>query len=91
MNYKLLIRKQAIEDINWFRKKDKQSHTKCFDLLLSIAENPREGIGHPERLKHYEEEVYSRQINKKDRIIYLIEEEEKLVSITYCRGHYGDK
>jgi len=83
MNYKLFIRKQAIKDMNWFRKNDKRSYTKCFDLLLSIVDNPRDGIGQPERLKGFTEEIYSRHINKKDRMIYLINDEDFLVRISY--------
>lgn len=61
-------------------------------MVLAIAANPREGIGKPERLKGYaEEEVYSRRINDKDRIIYEINENDQLVEIFSCKGHYLDK
>ncbi len=91
MNYKILFDEKAIKDMRWLRKNNKPSYTKCLDLILSIAETPHEGIGKPERLKHYEDEVYSRQINQKDRMIYVIHEDNKFVLISACRGHYGDK
>lgn len=87
--YKILILKKAEEDLTDFRKGDKPSYIKCFDLLRSISIDPRGGIGKPERLKHYEDrEVYSRRVNKKDRMRYEIFEEEQLVEISSCKGHY---
>jgi Txe/YoeB family toxin of Txe-Axe toxin-antitoxin module len=43
---------------------------------LSIIVEPRLGIGKPERLKYVlsKFEIYSRRINEKDRLIYLIDE-----------------
>ena len=51
---------------------------------------PRAGIGKPEQLRHYEEEVWSRRINEKDRIIYAIFEEDEFVLIQSVLGHYDD-
>ena len=71
------------------------------DLLKDIAENPRDlkAIGNPEELKYTEKEMYSRELTKKDRIVYGIEpgvnynkpnEEEIIVFYQYL-GHYLDK
>ena len=88
MTYKVLILKQAEEDIIWFRKNDKQSYLKCFDIVRDISDNPRSGIGKPERLKYFQEEVWSRRVNELDRIIYTIYEKEKEIDISSCKGHY---
>ena len=45
----------------------------------------------PERLKHYEGEVWSRRINKKDRLIYEIFDSEVVVFVVSALGHYNDK
>jgi toxin YoeB len=83
---------QANLDLDFFRKNSKQDYLKCFDLIRSIIEDPRNGIGKPERLKGYgDREVYSRRINDKDRVSYIIFEDKKEILITDCRGHYGDK
>ncbi len=90
--YKIFIFEDAHEHLRWFRKNDKQSYVKCFDLFLAITQDPRSGIGKPERLKrHPDEEVYSRRVNKKDRVVYTIHEDEKEVDITSFKGHYDDK
>lgn len=82
--------KAAEEDLTWMRKNDKQSYIKCFDLIREIASSPRNGIGKPERLKHFPGEVYSRRVSQKDRLIYTIYEEVKEIDISSCRGHYEE-
>ena len=48
-----------------------------------------EGIGKPEELKHEYKGCYSRRINKKDRLIYKIENNNLI--ILSCKFHYKDK
>jgi toxin YoeB len=86
--YKINILKKAQSDLNWYRRNDKNSYIKCFDLVREIMVNPREGTGKPERLKFFEKEVYSRRVNHKDRLIYTIYEESKEIDISSFRGHY---
>jgi toxin YoeB len=88
MTYKVNILTQAKEDLDWLRKNDKSSYIKCFDLIRELIEEPRTGLGKPERLKHFEGEVYSRRINLKDRIVYTIYEDIKEIDISSCRYHY---
>ena len=86
--YRIGILKKAQSDLDWFRRNDKSSYMKCFDLVRELMSMPREGRGKPERLKYFEKEVYSRRVNHKDRLIYTIYEEYKEIDITYFRGHY---
>jgi toxin YoeB len=88
MTYKILILKKASVDLGWFRKYNKQSYIKCFDLVRDTSEHPREGIGKPERLKYFEEEVWSRKVNDADRMIYTIYDEEKEIDVSSFKGHY---
>lgn len=88
MTYMINILKNANEDLDWFRKHDKTSYVKCFDLVREVIETPRTGTGKPERLKYFEKEVYSRRINLKDRMIYTIYEDLKQIDISSFRGHY---
>ncbi|MEZ4916938.1 MAG: Txe/YoeB family addiction module toxin [Chitinophagales bacterium] len=53
--------------------------------------HPCEGIGKPELLKYSLKGFWSRRINKKDRIIYKIEDEKVLVYVVSAKGHYFDK
>lgn len=88
MTYKVNILKNANRDLDWFRKHDRTSYIKSFDLVRGLMETPRAGIGKPERLKYFEKEVYSRRINYKDRMIYTIYEETQEIDISSFRGHY---
>ena len=86
--YRINILKKAQNDLTWFRRNDKSSYVKCFDLVRELMDTPRTGTGKPERLKYFEKEVFSRRINQKDRMIYTIYEQIEEVDISSCRGHY---
>lgn len=86
--YKITIVKNAQHDLEWFKRNDRSSYIKCFDLVRELIANPRDGIGKPERLKYFEKEVYSRRVNHKDRLIYTIYESLGEIDITSFRGHY---
>jgi toxin YoeB len=87
--YRITIASKAQDDLAWFRRNDKTSYLKCFDLVRELIENPRTGIGKPERLKYFEKEVYIRRVNHKDRMIYTTYEAMKEIDITSFRGHYN--
>ena len=92
MTYKISFKELAFIHLAALRKNDKNTYIKCFDMLLAIATDPRNGIGKPERMKGYgEEEVYSRRLNDKDRLVYLVNEEKETIEIIACKGHYDDK
>jgi toxin YoeB len=55
-----------------------------------LEKHPREGKGQPEQLKHYEGEVWSRKINKKDRLVYEIYEKTICITIIQALCHYND-
>ena len=88
MTYKLNILANADEDLSWLRKNDRTSYLKCFDLVRDVAKDPRSGLGKPERLRYFEQEVYSRRVNQKDRMIYTIYEKIQEIDISSFRGHY---
>ncbi len=68
--YKINMLKKAQKDLDWFRRNDKNSYIKSFDLVREFMSSPRKGTGKPERLKYFEKEVFSRRVNHKDRMVY---------------------
>ena len=88
MTYKIKMLKSANDDLDWFRKNDRKSYCKCFDLVRELMENPKEGTGKPEKLKYFEKEVYSRRINREDRMVYTLYEETEEIDISSFKGHY---
>lgn len=89
VTYRINILKNAAEDLDWFRRNDKSSYVKCFDLVRELMQSPRDGSSKPERLKYFEKEVYSRRVNHKDRLVYTIYEAKREIDISSFRGHYS--
>ncbi|MCF0195000.1 MAG: Txe/YoeB family addiction module toxin [Bacteroidaceae bacterium] len=61
------------------------------DIIDELETHPTWGIGHPEKLKGDKAGYYSRQLDKKNRIIYSIHEEVVEVHVISMLGHYDDK
>lgn len=91
MNYELEFSKKATRQIQDFKKSDLQSYRKVIILLNEIIQNPEFGTGEPERSKGNLSGYWSRRINKIDRLIYEIKNEDVLIYILSAKGHYDDK
>ncbi len=82
----------ALKDLSKIKKAGNKSEIKKVTTLLQeIEETPRKGTGNPERLKYHKGEIWSRRINKKDRLVYEIFEEKVTITIIQAVGHYDDK
>jgi toxin YoeB len=91
-NYIVKISKSAEKELSLLKRSGKKVDIeKVTEIFKEIEENPRVGTGKPEQLRHYNGEVWSRRINKKDRFIYEIYEEEILIVVIQALGHYSDK
>lgn len=92
VKYTIKLSKRALSDLELLKKSGRKSDIlKVNGFFIEIEENPRGGTGNPEQLKKYEGEVWSRRINKKDRLVYEIFDEEIIVTIVSSLGHYNDK
>jgi toxin YoeB len=77
--------------ISKWKKSNPNQYKKLVKVILSIAEDPRHGIGHPEPLVGGDGITYSRRITANDRIIYRIFDDEVYVIVIELSGHYNDK
>ncbi|MBO7073736.1 MAG: Txe/YoeB family addiction module toxin [Bacteroidales bacterium] len=78
----------ALEDRDfWKRSGQKIVIEKITNLIIDISEHPTTGIGKPEQLKHRLSGLWSRRIDKENRIVYEIQE--NCVIIHSLRGHYN--
>ena len=69
------------------RKKDKRLHQALCRVLKEMLRNdPGEGTGKPEPLKHKLAGFWSRRISQKDRVIYKFDD--RYVYIFAIGGHY---
>lgn len=90
--YLIQISKRALNDLQEIKKSGRKSDMKKIETLFQELENnPRTGTGSPEQLKYFDGEVWSRHINKKDRLVYEIFENEVSITVIQSLGHYNDK
>ena len=89
MTYKLLFSKNALDDIQSYRKSgDKVILVKIDQLLNELLVHPATGTGQPEKLKHELSGKFSRRINRKHRLVYEIDEVAKTVCVLSAKAHY---
>lgn len=70
-----------------WRKINPDIYKKIQKLVEAIEINPFEGIGKPEPLKYELSGLWSRRIDKKNRLIYCVRNNN--VWIISCKGHYS--
>jgi len=82
----------AIKELKAHHKSGNQASIKKITKILEdLIKNPYKGEGKPEELKYELSGFWSREINKKDRIIYKVIEEIETVIVISAIGHYYDK
>lgn len=74
-----------------YKSGDKKTIKRIERIFQELALTPYQGIGSPEPLKYELTGYWSRQINKKDRLIYKVVEEIVTIYIVSALGHYQDK
>jgi toxin YoeB len=90
--YKIALSDRAKEHLSDWKKSGQLIVLRKIErIFIELSHNPYKGIGSPEKLKYKMTECWSRQINKKDRIIYQVNDEEVTVFIVSAKGHYADK
>ena len=79
----------AWEEYLYWQLQDKKTLKKINSLLRSIQREPFAGEGKPEPLKGSSDGEWSRRINEKDRLVYMVNDDN--IVIMQCKGHYNDK
>ena len=82
----------ALKDLALHSKAGDLATIKRIDRILKELETtPYTGIGNPHQLKHNYNGKWSRHLNKKDVIVYSVDEDKRIVLIYTARFHYLDK
>lgn len=90
--YSIIIEKSAQKELQLHYKNGNKSSIKRIEqIILELSNHPETGIGNPERLKFDLSGYWSRRINKKDRMVYRIDDKIITVTIVTAIGHYFDK
>jgi toxin YoeB len=87
----IFLPKADLDIIVWKKSGQKSIQNRISKLLKDIKKNPFTGLGNPERLKHQLSGYWSREIDKKNRLIYKLLESENKIVVYSLRGHYFDK
>lgn len=83
------ISPNALGHLRYWAENNPRTLSKILNLIEYIRRDPYEGVGQPEPLKHELEGFWSRRIDKEHRIIYQYQEENELIVIISCKGHYS--
>lgn len=90
MNDNLSFTLDGWDEYTTWQTEDKRTLKKINQLIKDIIRNGNTGIGNPEPLKHELSGYWSRTIDEKNRLVYKILDDGKIL-IAHCNGHYGDK
>ena len=89
MSYKIEFTEDALKDIELLKRTgNKAVLKKLASLFVELQEHPRTGTGQLEQLKHYQEETFSRRLNKEHRLVYRVHDETITVLVLSTFGHY---
>lgn len=86
---KLTFSDNGWEDYLDWQSQDLKMLKRINKLLKEVQRTPFKGSGKPEPLKKAEPNTWSRRINKKDRLVYVVTDDG--IIIEQCKGHYDDK
>ncbi|KAA6334774.1 Toxin YoeB [termite gut metagenome] len=91
MSYELHLSDRASKERDEYKQGGSKKKLEKIALLFEeLEEHPTVGTGKPEQLKH-ESGCWSRRIDRKNRIIYRINEDSMEVEISSIKSHYKDK
>ena len=83
---------EAKEHLEDYKKAgNKIALAKIKRIYEELEEHPETGIGRPEKKKYNYSGYWSREITKKDRLLYFIDKNIITVTVVSAMGHYGDK
>lgn len=90
--FRVILSENAKRDLLSIQKSgDKASIKKVERIISELYDHPETGTGKPERLKFELAGYWSRRVNKKDRLVYFIEDNVITVTVVSALGHYDDK
>jgi toxin YoeB len=88
----IIVAPEALEHLREFKKIGNKATLKKIERIFSeLSINPYSGVGNPEPLKYEWSGYWSRQIDKKNRLIYRVDEEKIFVFVVSAKGHYKDR
>lgn len=87
-NYQVRIKKSAKSDLKKLKRSNLQANFE--DIVDTLKYNPYEPTHSFEKLYPPQRQLYSRRINVKHRVVYTIDDQNKLVTIYSAWSHYRE-
>lgn len=88
--YQIDFSETAVEELLKLKKSAPATFKKFERLMPELREHPYTGTGHPHQLKHVDG-VWSRKLDKKNRLRYMVNDDTVVVFVVSAMGHYDDK
>lgn len=89
--YDIVVTKTALRQIDQLERSGSPAWQKFKIIYTELQHHPRSGTGRPEKLRYRGTEIWSRKLDKKNRITYSIADDAVRVVILSALGHYDDK
>ena len=86
--YEIELTAEAERDLVFWSKNDKKTLKRIRALIANMRETPYTGLGKPEALRHEWSGFYSRRIDSRNRLVYVVNEDQQLITIHQMRYHY---
>jgi toxin YoeB len=87
MKYQIIFDKKAEKQMQKL-KKDKKTLSKILEIIETLEMDPYSTTHKFERLKENYSGFCSKRIDKKNRLIYKVEDEKIIVLVVSVLGHY---
>jgi addiction module toxin, txe/yoeB family len=88
--YQIEFSEEARKELFRMMKSDIKTYKKFESLIPELRAHPYTGTGHPHQLRHVNG-VWSRKLDKKNRLRYMVNDKTVVVFIVSALGHYDDK
>ena len=88
--YQIEFSEEARKELFRMMKSDIKAYKKFESLIPELRAHPYTGPGHPHQLRHVNG-VWSRKLDKKNRLRYVVNDKTVVVFIVSALGHYDDK
>lgn len=85
--FQLSLSKKSEKDLKTLQK-NPDLLKKLFEIFKDLEENPYSPKFKMEKLKYNFQDHYSKRLDKKNRVIYRVVDQEILVSVISILGHY---
>jgi toxin YoeB len=81
-----VFQRQALEDLAYWVREDRKLASRVLELVAAALRDPFAGVGKPELLRHLGPDVWSRRIDQRHRLVYVVYRDR--VDFLQARYHY---